>query len=111
MYAKLINGVLQYAPKNFLTESGQYIANFNKNEDLMIKYGFKEVIDVRPDFDAKTQRPKIKGYRENESAIYIEYEVKNVFNPAPVKTYAEKKVSRTFPYKKEEINNDDNKNE
>ena len=37
MYAKLIDGVLQYAPKNFLTESGQYIANFNNNEDLMIK--------------------------------------------------------------------------
>ena len=48
MYAKLIDGALQYAPKNFLTESGQYISNFNNNEDLMIKYGFKEVIDVRP---------------------------------------------------------------
>jgi len=34
MYAKLNNGVINYAPKNYVTENGQYIANFNKNVGL-----------------------------------------------------------------------------
>ena len=46
MLAIIINGVLSYAPTNYKTDNGQLIVNFNKNEDIMRKYGYKEVIDI-----------------------------------------------------------------
>lgn len=77
-YAKLINGVLEYAPVNFTTPSGSLIVNFNKNITLMKKYGFKEVIDVRPSYNELTEYLVISGYTENETNIVINYTIKQM---------------------------------
>ena len=74
MLAKIINGRLQYAPRNYSTDNGQLIINFNKNEELMKQYGYKEVIDIRPDYDEKIQHIKILSYTD-EDVITVNYEV------------------------------------
>lgn len=83
MYAKLNNGVINYAPKNFMTDNGQLITNFNKSKTLMERYGFKEVLDVRPVFDSEKQYLNIAGYKENDVNIIIEYNVLDKEEPAP----------------------------
>lgn len=75
MLAKIINGVLRYAPSNYKTDNGQIIVNFNKNEDIMKQYGFKEVVDVRPDYDKDYQYIRVANYTEDDNAITINYEV------------------------------------
>lgn len=72
MLAKIINGRLQYAPRNYRTDNGQLIINFNKNEELMKQYGYKEVIDIRPDYNEKTQYIRILDYDDGE-VITINY--------------------------------------
>ena len=83
MYAKLNNGVIQYAPKNFMTDKGQLITNFNKNKTLMERYGFKEVLDVRPVFDSEKQYLNIVGYIENDVNIIVKYEILEKHDPQP----------------------------
>ena len=78
MLAKLINGSLQYAPSNYKTDNGQIIVNFNKNEDIMKQYGFKEVVDVRPDYDKASQYIRVTNYTEDDNAITINYEVVDI---------------------------------
>lgn len=77
-YAKLENGVLVYAPENFTTPSGSLIVNFNKNVTLMKRYGFKEVVDVKPSYDELTEYLIISGYSENETSIIINYTIKQM---------------------------------
>ena len=44
-YVKLISEVqIQYPPVNYITEEGVTIFNFNKNEDALIRNGFKELV-------------------------------------------------------------------
>ena len=74
MLAKIINGRLQYAPRNYSTDNGQLIINFNKNEELMKQYGYKEVIDIRPDYDEKIQHIKVLSYTD-EDVITVNYEI------------------------------------
>lgn len=83
VYAKLNNGIITYAPKNFRTESGQLIVNFNKNAELMKKYNYKEVIDIKPVFNKETQCLRVLGYRENDINIMVEYEIVNIGLPTP----------------------------
>ena len=75
MYAILVNNVLQYAAKNFTTDDGRLIINFNKNIGLMKEYGYKEVVDIKPIFDVETQYIQVSGYTENEDNITVNYEV------------------------------------
>lgn len=75
MLAKIINGRLQYAPRNYSTDNGQLIINFNKNEELMKQYGYKNVIDIVPSCDKNTQYVQISGYDETDEAIIINYEI------------------------------------
>ena len=77
MYAKLENNKLVYAPRNFNTGEN-LILNFNKNEELMKKYGFKEVIDDKPIYDNTTQYLTINGYTENEDSITIDYTINEI---------------------------------
>lgn len=63
-YAKLNNGALEFAPKNYKSNDGQIIFNFNLNEDLMQEYGYKPVTTAqRPDY------PYIITYVETEDEI------------------------------------------
>ena len=73
MYGELVNGYLYYAPKNYKTVSGQIITNFNENEELMKQYGFKKVIDEKPEHDIFKQRIKVIGYEETEDTIIKKY--------------------------------------
>ena len=77
MYAKLENNKLVYAPRNFNIEN-KLIINFNKNEELMKKYDFKEVIDIKPEYDNTTQYLSVSGYVENENNIIINYVVNEI---------------------------------
>ena len=73
MYGKLVNGAIKYAPVNYLTEDNKMIFNFNTNVDVMKEYGFKEVINVVPSYDANTQTLTMDGYIEDADTITVKY--------------------------------------
>lgn len=78
MLAKLENGNLTYAPINLKLENGGIIVNFNKNIDLMKKYGYKEVIDIQPSYDVSTQYLTIEGYTETDTEIIVNYAINEI---------------------------------
>ena len=75
MFGRLVNGKLQIATRQFKTEEGKMILNFNKSENKMKEFGFKEVIDIRPVFDSETQFLNVLKYNETEDTIEIIYQV------------------------------------
>lgn len=75
MYGKLIDGVLKYAPTNYLTENGKMILNFNTNTEVMLENGFKEIINVVPSYDANTQVVTRDSYTEEDTTITVNYVV------------------------------------
>ena len=75
MYGILINGGLEYAPINYKLVDNRIILNFNKNEDIMRQYGYKNVIDIVPSCDENTQYVQISGYDETDESIIINYEI------------------------------------
>ena len=75
MYGKLIDGVIKYAPTNYLTENGKMILNFNTNIEVMLENGFKEIINVVPSYDANTQVVTMDSYTEEATTITINYVV------------------------------------
>lgn len=77
MYAKLEDGKLIYAPKNYKTPT-HLILNFNKNITLMEQYGFKEAIDIKPEYDAVTQYLSVDGYTEDENSIIVNYIIHDI---------------------------------
>lgn len=74
----LKNGVLQYAPKNYKNSNGNIIVNFNKNEELLRNYGYKIIINEKPNFNKETEYLAIIGYEETEDSIIINYEIKEI---------------------------------
>ena len=64
LYGILINGVLKYAPKDYITTDQVVIENFNKNEKLLLDYGYKTVIDEKPNYNKDTQYLTLKCYTE-----------------------------------------------
>ena len=75
MYGKLIDGVIKYAPTNYLTENGKLIFNFNTNIEVMLENGFKEIINVVPSYDANTQVVTMDSYTEEATTITVNYVV------------------------------------
>ena len=75
MYGKLIDGVIKYAPTNYLTDDNKMIFNFNKNVEAMIANGFKEVINIVPSYDANTQVVTMDSYTEEATTITVNYVV------------------------------------
>lgn len=75
MYGKLIDGVLKYAPTNYLTENGKMILNFNTNTEVMLENGFKEIINIVPSYDANTQVVTMDSYTEGDTTITVNYVV------------------------------------
>lgn len=73
MYGKLIDGAIKYAPTNYLTEDNKMIFNFNTNVDVMKEYGFKEVINEVPSYDANTHMVTMDGYEEDANTITVKY--------------------------------------
>lgn len=83
MYAKLNEGVLEYAPTNYTLSDGRVIVNFNKSEVLMKKYGFKEVLDNQPIYNQDTECIAISGYVETDMNIIVNYIVKTLLPQEP----------------------------
>ena len=75
MYGKLIDGVIKYAPTNYLTENGKMIFNFNTNIEVMLENGFKEIINIVPSYDANTQVVTRDSYTEEATTITVNYVV------------------------------------
>ena len=75
MYGKLIDGVIKYAPTNYLTENGKMIFNFNTNIAVMLENGFKEIINDVPSYDANTQVVTRDSYTEGDTTITVNYVV------------------------------------
>lgn len=78
MYAKLVNGALEYAPANYKLSDGRTIVGFNKSVVLMTRYGFKEVIDEQPSYNQETEYLVITGYTEQDTTITIVYAIKQM---------------------------------
>lgn len=75
-YAKLTkDSQLYYAPPVYHTPTGSYILNFDKDFSMIVKYGFKEVIDIEPEYDPGTQYLDIVSFTETDEHIVINYEV------------------------------------
>ena len=78
MYGKIIDGVLEYAPEIFSLPNGQIIINFNKNKNIMKKYGYKEVVNQIPSYDPATQSVYISEYVDDYNEIIIVYGVRDI---------------------------------
>ena len=89
MHGRLINGGLEYAPINYKLDDGRIIMNFNKDEELMQKYGYKNVTHVIPDYDSTTQYIQISNYTETDEAIIINYEIIDLPGVEPIPTIEE----------------------
>ena len=65
-YVKLINETtVEYAPQNYTTEDGATICNFNLAPEIMLQYGYKELIIAKRD----SSKEYTISYRENETTI------------------------------------------
>ena len=49
MYEKVVNGKIVYAPDNYTRPDGTLIIGSNTNEELMQKYGYKEIVEHNMD--------------------------------------------------------------
>ena len=96
MYGKLIDGKLVYAPKNYLTDDNKMIFNFNNNVELMKKYGFKEVEDIVPSYDATTHYVVKVGYNEDVDKIIVNYEILEKELPYAKKVMNQQKLAMSF---------------
>ena len=78
LYGKLIDGVLEYAPKTYTLEDGRIICNFSNSPALMKRYGYKPIVDVQPEYDINIEYVIIVGYEETEENIIVKYTVKTI---------------------------------
>ena len=74
-YAKVVNGALIEAPKNYKLEDGRLILNFNLDADLMKEHGFKPVKRNKPSFDAQTQTLIVSDFEEVEDSVIVNYTI------------------------------------
>ena len=73
-YARLVDGQLEIAPEVMYNE-GTIIVNFNKNELLMKEYGFKQLVEDKPEYDERYQTLDIDKFEEQEDKIIAKYVV------------------------------------
>lgn len=75
-YAILVDNELVYAKEYYICQDETVIINFNKNEDIMMKYGFKPVIDNPPTYD-KTKEELCKiGILDDVDSLKVLYAIK-----------------------------------
>lgn len=74
MYGKLIDNQIQYAPRDYETDTN-IVLNFNQDEELMQEHGFKKIIDQEPEYDHDTHYVVANGYIENEDNITVTYKI------------------------------------
>ena len=70
------NNELIYAPRNLLRADGELITGFSSNVELMIQYGYKEVIEYPIDYDKNLEITYISKLEEDSAHIYVYYDKK-----------------------------------
>lgn len=71
-YGKLINGVVEYAPKNYITDDGKTILNLDKNPKLLNKLGYKLIVDKStPDYDPSYQDISSEWIEEDTQIVKL----------------------------------------
>jgi len=73
-YVRLVDGQLEIAPEVMYNE-GEIIVNFNKNELLMKEYGFKLLVEDKPEYDERYQTLNVDRFEEQEDKIIAKYVV------------------------------------
>ena len=77
MYGKVVNGKIVYAPDNYTRPDGTLIIGFNTNEELMQRYGYKEIVEHNTDYDPVTEELYISNIQESTTVIDIYYSARN----------------------------------
>ncbi len=75
MYGKIINDKLEYAPSFYVAHNGRRIANFNKNVDIMKRYGYLEIEDIVPMYDQEKEFVDVVGYEIENNKIVVKYAI------------------------------------
>ena len=70
------NNELIYAPRNLLRADGELITGFNTNAELMVQYGYKEIIEYPIDYDKNLETTYISKLEEDSAHIYVYYDKK-----------------------------------
>ena len=75
MYGKIVDGKLQYAPKNYVDSNGVMTLNFDSNIEKMTEEGYKEVINSIPKYDELTHKVVKDIATEINGKINVVYKV------------------------------------
>ena len=70
------NNELIYAPRNLLRADGELITGFSSNVELMIQYGYKEIIEYPIDYDKNLEITYVSKLEEDSTHIYVYYDKK-----------------------------------
>ena len=74
-YGKLVNGELEYAPKDMVLPDGRVIFDFDQNESLMLEQGYMPVVSEKPDYNPLIEYVVLHGYDPSDGNIKAVYEV------------------------------------
>ena len=77
MYGKVVNGKIVYAPDNYKRPDGTLIIGFNTNEELMQRYGYKEIVEHNTDYDPVTEELYISNIQEDSTVIDVYYSARS----------------------------------
>lgn len=75
MYGKIVDGKLQYAPKNYVDSNGVMTLNFDSNIEKMTEEGYKEVINSVPKYDELTHKVIKDMVTEINGKINVVYKI------------------------------------
>lgn len=79
-YAKFINGEIEFAPKNKVICG----IEIEPSKNVMLKKGFKPLLDIQPTYDEETQYLLQDNYTEDEENIFVKYIVKDIFEQTTI---------------------------
>ena len=77
-YAILVDNELVYAKEYYICQDGTIITGFNKNENIMKEYGFKQVIDEPPTYDETKEELCKVGVLDDVDSLIILYAIKPI---------------------------------
>ncbi len=73
MLGKIVDNIIIYPPKNYKTEDGELILNFDKNIDLQKENGFMEIIENIPEYNSDTHYLYREDFYIEDDKIIINY--------------------------------------
>lgn len=74
IYGKVVDGKIEYAPPEFYTDDNEVIMDI----DVMEQFGYKMVINVKPEYEKGLYKLYYIGFTELDYAIRLHYEVRKV---------------------------------